>query len=338
MTFQIIQGDCLDVMRSMDENSIDAIITDPPYYRVKNLPWDKQWNSADAFIEWVGELVEEWFRILKPNGSLYCFASPKMAARVELAIGERFNVLNHITWLKAERSYMAKTEPFLRQFVPVSERIIFAEHYNSDNIAKGQVGYLKKCGELRGFLFEPLRAYLDGERERAGVTVRDIAVQFQRKTGSRTVTGMAGHWFGRSQWELPTEENYQWLRKTMSSLNHGGEYLKREYDHLREEYEELRRPFNLTKDDPNTDVWTFKTVNSYPGKHPCEKPLDMLSHIVKTSTRENATVLDCFTGSGSTGEACLNLNRHFIGIEKDEKWCEAATTRLQNVANTVTLF
>jgi len=190
-----------------------------------------------------------------------------------------------------------------------------------------------KCDELRGFVFEPLRAYLDGERERAGFTVRQVAEAFQKKTGSRTVTGMAGHWFTSVQWTLPTEENYNWLRGLFA-----GDYLRREYETLRTQYESLRtqyetlrRPFSVTADVPYTDVWDFATVQARKGKHVCEKPLPLMLHIVRSSTREGATVLDCFSGSASTGEACLRLGRNFVGVEKDLHWVEEGRKRLASV-------
>jgi site-specific DNA-methyltransferase (adenine-specific) len=326
-------GDCLEVMRGMTDNLADAVVTDPPYFRVKNEKWDRQWDDADKFIAWIGELCEQWQRLLKPNGSLYCFASPKMAARVEAEIGRRFSVLNQIVWNKAGDSGMggqgrhrvACKEAF-RAYFPATERISFAEHYSPDNMAKGEAGYAAKRDELRGFVFEPLRVYLAGERDRAGWTTRQVAERYQKKTGSRTVTGMAGHWFGRSQWELPTAENYQWLRDLFNT--NGGEYLRREYKDLRREYEDLRRPFSVTADVPYTDVWTFPTVQAYKGKHPCEKPLAMMEHIIAASTKPGAAVLDCFAGSGTTGVACARLGREFIGIECNPKYVAIAERRI----------
>jgi adenine-specific DNA-methyltransferase len=98
---------------------------------------------------------------------------------------------------------------------------------------------------------------------------------------------------------------------------------------LRREYEDLRRPFAVTADVPYTDVWNFPTVAHYPGKHPCEKPLSIMEHIVRTSSRPGALVLDCFAGSGATLVAAQRLGRRAVGIEMDERWCEIAATRLQ---------
>ena len=323
----LIHGDCLDVMRDMDANSVDAIITDPPYFKVKGEAWDNQWDTPAKFLAWVGILCERFEHILKPNGSLYFFASPQMAARVECEIGKRFAVLNHITWRKGREgkqqlSSVAMYGPEnFRSWVGVSERIIFAEHYGADNIAKGEAGYEAKCDELRGFVFEPLRAYLDGER---------IAAGFDRKKCDEACGNqMSGHYFSRVQWTLPTAENYAKLREAFNSQ--GGKYLRREY-------EELRRPFNVTARDQWSDVWDFDPVQAYPGKHPCEKPLPLLCHILNASTNPGAVVFDPFAGSASLGEACHELGRQFIGVEKCPENYAKAERRLLAVKAQERLF
>ena len=65
--------------------------------------------------------------------------------------------------------------------------------------------------------------------------------------------------------------------------------------------------------------------------HPTQKPVALLEYLIKTYTNENDTVLDFTMGSGSTGVACKNLNRNFIGIEKDEKYFDIAKQRIEGV-------
>ena len=65
-------------------------------------------------------------------------------------------------------------------------------------------------------------------------------------------------------------------------------------------------------------------------KHPTQKPVKILEHIIKIASNENDIVLDMFMGVGSTGVACLNLNRRFIGIEIDKTYFEASVERLAN--------
>jgi adenine-specific DNA-methyltransferase len=325
-------GDCLEVMAGMDADSVDAIVTDPPYFKVKNESWDQQWENPTTFLEWVGRLCEQFERILKPNGSLYFFASPQMAARVECEIAKRFNVLNSIAWRKGAQSLSAvgwcqKTKKEeIRQWIPVTERIIFAEHYGADNMAKGEAGYEAKCDQLRGFVFEPLRAYLAGEWDRAGLTRTDA--------DKATNSFMSGHYMSRVQWTLPTKEKYEQLRAYAN--RDGGEYLRREYEYLRREYEDLRReyedlrrPFSVTARDQWADVWDFDPTPAYPGKHPCEKPQPLLCHILKASTRPGAVVFDPFFGSGSLAVACRKLGRRFIGIDSSPEYHALACRRIE---------
>ena len=66
------------------------------------------------------------------------------------------------------------------------------------------------------------------------------------------------------------------------------------------------------------------------GLHPTQKPIALMEYLIKTYTNENETVLDFTMGSGSTGVACKNTNRNFIGIEQDEKYFNIATERINN--------
>lgn len=64
--------------------------------------------------------------------------------------------------------------------------------------------------------------------------------------------------------------------------------------------------------------------------HPAQKPVELLEYLVKTYTNENELVLDFTCGSGSTGVACLNTSRRFVGIEREEKYFDIAKERLSN--------
>ena len=328
--YQLHTGDCLAILPTLPDNSVDLILTDPPYYKVKGDAWDRQWATTTKYLAWLDKVLAEFARVLRPNGSLYLFASPQMAARVECLVGTRFAVLNRITWRKAEGRHKAACKADLRSFFPASEAIIFAEHLGADNIAKGEAGYGAKCDELRGFIFEPLRKYLEDARKAAGIDKIAIntACGFSASPG-----GMASrHYFSRSQWWLPTEDHYLAIQRLAPThFTRAYEDLRKEYEDLRKEYESLRRPFQVTADVPYTDVWDFPTVSHYKGKHPCEKPQDLLRHIITASSLPGAVVLDTFMGSGSTGEAALALNRKFIGIELDPAWVAKAAKRLEGI-------
>src|ERR1051326_1038301 len=134
---RLICGDALAVLPTLPSASVHLILVDPPYFRVKHdylgekLTWDRQWPTRDAYRAWLRALAQEWQRVLTPNGSLYCFASPQMAAGGEVTLSELFCVLNRIQWLKDE-GWHKKTAPAqLCSYVSPREEIIFAEQYGA---------------------------------------------------------------------------------------------------------------------------------------------------------------------------------------------------------------
>ena len=109
---------------------------------------------------------------------------------------------------------------------------------------------------------------------------------------------------------------------------HGMGDLKRSFGNR---YESIifhaNKDFRFVEKRP-TDIIRFTRVSSDKLIHPNEKPVNLLEYLIKTSTCENATILDCFMGSGSTGVACVNTNRNFIGIELDENYFNIAQKRI----------
>ena len=77
------------------------------------------------------------------------------------------------------------------------------------------------------------------------------------------------------------------------------------------------------------DILEFRRVQLGKTFHPTQKPTELLEYLIKTYTNEGETVLDFTVGSGSTGVACINTNRNFIGIELDDKYYNIAKNRLQ---------
>jgi site-specific DNA-methyltransferase (adenine-specific) len=85
---------------------------------------------------------------------------------------------------------------------------------------------------------------------------------------------------------------------------------------------------------PNSVV---KFNNAQGTVHPTQKPLALMEYLIKTYTNEGDTVLDFAMGSGTTGVACVNLNRKFIGIEKDPEYFKIAQQRITEAGNAKTL-
>jgi site-specific DNA-methyltransferase (adenine-specific) len=74
----------------------------------------------------------------------------------------------------------------------------------------------------------------------------------------------------------------------------------------------------------------FKCVDNYSRLHTSQKPIKLMEYLIKTYTNEGETILDFTMGSGSTGVACKNLKRNFIGIELEEKYFKIAKERIES--------
>jgi DNA modification methylase len=95
----------------------------------------------------------------------------------------------------------------------------------------------------------------------------------------------------------------------------------------------LNRYENITKYPKNviTDIKCVFNRSKEKVKHPTQKPIALMEYLIKTYTNENETVLDFTMGSGSTGVACKNTNRNFIGIELDDNYFNIAKKRINNI-------
>lgn len=312
---ELVQTDCLALLATLDDNSIDLIATDPPYFKVKAEAWDNQWKNKADFFTWLSAVLAECHRVLKPSGSLYLFAGPHLATEVEGVVSQHFDMLNHIVWRKPSGRHNGCCKETLRRFFPQTEHILFAESRKKQSIDFP-------------FPYQPVLSYLEQSRIDAGVSrkVIDEVCNCQ----------MSGHWFGRSQFHFPSEQHYNTMNGLFGGVLKPYAELKAEYVQLRDGFNSTwgvkinraRRTFNVSKDVHYTNVWDFKSVHPYQGKHPCEKPLDLMEHIIKVSSMPDDVVLDLFTGSGSTAIARLNTGRKFIGSEMGEAEFNMAVGRI----------
>ncbi len=310
MNVQLHLGDCLSFMRTMPDKSVDAVITDPPYFRVVNNDWDNQWKTREEFINWLELAAVQWRRIIKDNGSLYVFADDKMVAYIQVMLDRYFLLLNHLVWNKSTSSFAATYAKNFRSYAPTTERILF---YSAQFDPTGW-----ETVKLDMNNFVPLREYFRRYQEALGLNIKQI----NERLGHRKAEH-AFYW-GSTQWDLPTQETYAELDKVPLKY----EFVRREYEDLRREYEDLRRPFNA--DEKSLEVLEGPPVRGLENTaHPTTKPLWIMREFVTRSTNEGMTVFDPFMGSGTTGVACVQMGRNFIGCEIDPTYFAIAEKRIK---------
>lgn len=317
----VLQGDSLQAIKKIPSESISLILTDPPYHstKKKNIKGDTSFSEDEEFLDWMSQYIFEWKRILKKNGTIYCFCSATMSARLEVLFRKEFNVLSNIVWAKPNdpgfdgwKQKMKKES--LRQWYEHTERVIFAEPAFEGNLFKSWYGIFLKEARLKSKLSGHMLTELTG------------------------AYGKVNHGGAVSNWEagrnVPSREQYQ---KICDALIGTGNIEAMPL------YEDLFRPFNVNGNMEFTDIWSFPSVRAYKGKHPAEKPLDLLIHAINATTYEGDIVLDCFAGSGSTQLAANKLGRLAISIEIDPKWVDKLTSLTESatpvariaVANTI---
>lgn len=312
----VINADALSIIQEFPAHSINLILTDPPYHvtKKKNIFGDTSFSNDDEYLEWLGKYFREWRRILKPSGSLYCFCNSAMAAKIEILLGNNFNILSHIVWTKPNlpgydgwKGKMKKEA--LRQWYPQSERIIFAEPKYEGNIYNVEfANIIKKYRKITG-LSQNVLTYKIG------------------------AYGKINHGGAVSNWEAgrntPSKIQYDKLKEVLLATG--------KIDTM-PEYEDLVRPFNVDKTKQYTDVWNFESVRQYKGKHPAEKPVAMLRHMIAAASREGDIVLDCFAGSGNTGVAASELGRGAILIEIEQAWTRKIINKLKLKIKNISLL
>lgn len=260
------QGDCLKLISKLPNNSIDLVLTDPPYCNTHQ-SWDKM-------LDWP-VLWQELRRVCKENAAKVFFSVN--AFTIDLCTSNRKEYRYRYCWEKTfpTNVYNCKRMP-LRKY---EEICVFYQK---------QCTYNPQMGEGPAYNQKP-------------------------RIDRQSIWGATNpNWSGG----VTKEE----CEKAGIALD-GHE----QYHHL---VIKPRRE-NITSRYP-LDILKSKPVHNFSKKrlHPNQKPVELLEFLIKTYTNEGETVLDFTMGSGSTGEACINTGRNFIGMELDPDMFTVAKGRL----------
>lgn len=324
---KLLYGDCLELMKDIPDKSVDMVLCDLPYGTTAC-----KWDSIIPF----DELWEQYKRVVKKNGVLALFAQEPFATLIRSSNLSQWKY--DWIWEKPQGTNFlsSKTQP-LKNYEIIT---VFA-NISNETIANNE-------------LFDGLKEYFYSEKDKSGLSSKEIKIILGNQMGS--------HYFTHGiQWSLPTEKDYKKLQST-GYFKRSYKELKDEYEKIKSEldcstviyYPQMSegRPYTC-KHGKMTELVTGNnaakktgvlTVNKgfrYPKSiikmnpvknserlHPTQKPVSLLEYLIKTYTNEGETVLDNCMGSGSTGVACVNTGRNFIGMELDEKYFEIAKQRI----------
>lgn len=298
----IYHGDCNNLIKELDDNSIDIVITDPPYelgsFRGEELKWENK-NVAYSNI-W-----NECYRVLKPGGLLFSFGANRTIHKIANKIEESgFDIRDTLIW-----KYKQSIPRNMNISKSIDATILFGKS-TSREMKMVEQEYGGKEYTIQG-----TNNTMFGEK-----------VTFNRKEYS-PVTDTAKEWDGWGTNLAPSFEPIVLARKQLDGSNlaknlmlHGVGALNVKL--LKEELGKF--PCNIIEIDKERKE-KFNT-------HPTVKPIKIIEHLLKLSSKEGYTILDPFMGSGTTAVACAKLNRNYIGFEINGKYIEIANKRLKELA------
>lgn len=140
---------------------------------------------------------------------------------------------------------------------------------------------------------------------------------------------MGGHETLQVFYKKPPTYNPQ-KRKRTNEVKSGNKFNSKTENYGKQKYNYIDRQSDLIS--PDTALIGIKCVHNSSGKvHPTQKPVELMEYMIKTYTNEGETVLDFTMGSGTTGVACRQTGRKFIGIEMDKNYFNIAKERIKNV-------
>lgn len=307
---ELLQGDCIELMKKIPDGSVDLVLTDPPYGIVKNLGKNEiakangyRDYSWDTTID-TDKMLQQISRVLRQNGKAILFSQEPYTSHI---------ITRQISSL------------------PFSYRAVWV---------KNNFGNKFTCNKAMVNKFEDICIFSKPHDEWCINELRDyfkrilefIGVKSCKEINERLGHRKAEHCFyvtgkgkGSTQFSLCTEQTYSEIISVFGIDKMNGFLSYSELVRLNEKYTSI---FNLWQGGKSkSNVLEYAKDND--GYHPTQKPVKLLEDLIQTYTNPGNTVLDFTMGSGSTGVAAKNLHRKFIGIELNEKYFEIAKKRIE---------
>ena len=309
-----------DVDKLMNGVKADLVFTDPPYGMKKESEGVLNDNlNFDDLLDFNRKWIPLTFGALKDNGSWYCWGIDEPLMDIysnilkPMAKENKITFRNLITWDKGYGQGQLSED--FRMYPIADEKCLFVMagvqgfSNNADNYFEG---------------WEPIRSYLFNEWRK---------ISSKNDWDKYLGNAMGKHYFTKSQWLLPTKEQYMKLQ----ALGKGHQAFKKDYEEIKKDYEEIKKDyyktrayFNNTHDNMN-NVWHFNRTTGKEREaahgHATPKPVALCGRAIETSSREDEIVLDLFGGSGSTLIACEQLNRKCYMMELDPLYVDVILDR-----------
>jgi len=297
---KIICADVLDLLPQIKDDSIDLVLTDPPYfldkmdngwrhetvsskknqYIVKSLPAGMKFDRSQGkkFYDWYLKVAKEMYRVLKPGGFFFSFSSPRLYHRMTSAIDDaNFLIRDCFLWIYTQNQAKAMG---LDHFI---------EKLNINKVAK-----IKIKKKLEGWKTPQIKSCFE-----------PIALA-QKPPEDTFLSNVLKHEVGLFDTRIRVGKN----------MFPSNILIADSFDDIMDRYFLIPKPGKQEKGEFNG--------------HQTVKPLSICEHLIKLSTfSKDAIVLDPFVGSGTTAVAAKNLGKNFIGIDINPEYVAITQKRLR---------
>ena len=301
-TIHIENADCIEYLKSFESNSIDCVITDPPYFidkldnkwsaddisndkknsHIKHLPKGMKFDKKQVkqLYDYYLELSQLLFDKLKPGGYFLSFSSPRLYHAIAMACDiAGFEIRDMINWTYTQTmpKGMSVTHIINKMDISEEEKSSLVEEYKDFKTPQ-----IKSCFEPICVAMKPIGKLTFIKNE---LNFKTGLIDFSQKVG---IDG------DRVPANIITTEEYN---------------------------ETYDKNFLIAK--PNK-----KEKGEY-NSHITVKPIQLIEHLIKIFSKKNSLVVDPFLGSGTTAIACKNTQRNCIGIEINPEYYEISRTRCE---------
>ena len=301
-TIHIENADCIEYLKTFEPNSIDCVITDPPYFidkldhkwsaddisndkknsHIKHLPKGMKFDKKQVkqLYDYYLELSELLFDKLKPGGYFLSFSSPRLYHAIAMACDiAGFEIRDMINWTYTQTmpKGMSVTHIINKMDISQEEKSSLVEEYKDFKTPQ-----IKSCFEPICVAMKPIGKLTFIKNE---LNFKTGLIDFSQKVG---IDG------DRVPANIITTEEYN---------------------------ETYDKNFLIAK--PN------KKEKGEHNSHITVKPIQLIEHLIKIFSKKNSLVVDPFLGSGTTAIACKNTDRNCIGIEINSEYYEISRTRCE---------
>ena len=335
---KIYQGDCLAVLKTFEDNSIDCCVTSPPYYALRDYGVDGQIGleeTPEKYIERLTEVFMEVHRVLKPNGTLWLNIGDSYAGNCSVTstgrcgMGKPRERIDHrvfdgikpkdligIPWMLAFS--LRNAGWYLRQDIIWHKPNPMPESVTDRCTKSHEYIFLLSKSQKYYFDYEEIQEKATGYDGRKDTMMKGSKKYDTQIVPNQSVQSMAKN--GHERWKFKSK-NCQYDGKQPNSMQ-----LKREG--MTDEAYPVRN---------KRDVWT---VNIKPCKeaHFATYPPELVSNCILAGCPKEGVVLDPFMGSGTTGIVANKLGRHYVGIELNPEYVEMARRRIGLEESQLKLF